>query len=126
MSRDGFKPQSPSLSMRLLVFVTALGHLLVFIYKEPKCVSWYACLYWDQYYLISSSVSQTVEFSAPQAAFQMTPKLSGALCLPERKDATQRDLESLEEWDYVNLMMFTRASARCCTWVRAMPSISTC
>lgn len=42
----------------------------------------------------------------------MTPKLSGAVCLPERKDVTRRELESLEECDCVNLMVFTRGKCK--------------
>ncbi|KAJ7401180.1 hypothetical protein BTVI_98379 [Pitangus sulphuratus] len=39
-------------------------------------------------------------------------KLSGAVCSPETMDATQRDLESLEKWDCVDLMMFTKAKCK--------------
>jgi len=39
-------------------------------------------------------------------------KLSGAVDRPEGWDTTQRDLDKLERWDHVNLMMFNTAKGR--------------
>ncbi|KAK4827161.1 LOW QUALITY PROTEIN: hypothetical protein QYF61_015115, partial [Mycteria americana] len=67
-------------------------------------------LYWDQYYFISSPVPWTIECTLSKLAGGT--KLSGALDMPEGKDAIQRDHDRLEEWVHVNLMKFSKAKCK--------------
>lgn len=52
--------------------------------------------YWDQYYLVSSSVTQTVGLSAPSVSLQTT-KLTCVVNMLKGRDAIQRDLGRLEQ-----------------------------
>lgn len=51
-------------------------------------------------------------------------KLRGAVDSLEGKGVTQRDISGLE-WIHVNLMKFSKTQCMVCTWIRAIPCIST-
>lgn len=57
------------------------------------------CWYWDQHCLISSSATQTVGLSASSAHLQITWSWVVQLTCP--RDRIQRDLDSLERWDFL-------------------------
>ncbi|GAB0204173.1 mitochondrial enolase superfamily member 1 [Grus japonensis] len=52
-------------------------------------------------------------------------KLCGVVNKLEGREAIQRDLDRLERWACRNHVKFNKASARSCTWVRAIPSTTT-
>lgn len=49
--------------------------------------------------------------SVPLASFWNKTKLSG-VDISEGKDTIQRDVDRLEEWSHVNLMMFTKSKCK--------------
>jgi len=58
------------------------------------------------------------------AKFADDTKLSGVIYSLEQKNVIQRDPDRLDEWACANLLSSKRPSARSCTWVRAIRSIS--
>jgi len=52
-------------------------------------------------------------------------KLAGSVDQPERRQALQRDPDSLDQWTKANCMRFARPSARSCTLVTTTPCNAT-
>ncbi|PKU37254.1 rna-directed dna polymerase from mobile element jockey-like [Limosa lapponica baueri] len=57
--------------------------------------------------------------------FSNDTKLCGVVDTLEGRNASQRDLDSLERWARANLMKFTKPSAGSCTWDMEIPGTDT-
>ena len=65
---------------------------------------------WDQCSLISSSMTLTVGSCAPSASLLITPSSAGVVNTPEGCDAIQRDLDRLDQWAQMNLVMLNKSN----------------
>ena len=52
-------------------------------------------------------------------------KLCGLVNTPKGQDAIQRLLHKLKKWAQEKLMWFNKCNATSCTWVVAIPTVST-